>query len=56
MPAESKAQQQFMGLCSTPAGRRKARGKCPPVSVAKKYAETPRGGLPEKARKRSLGG
>jgi len=54
MPAKSKAQQRFMGLCSSSEGRKKAYGKCPPVSVAKEFARTPRGKLPEKAKKRSL--
>ncbi len=55
MPAKSKAQQAFMGLCSSPAGRSKAKGKCPPVSVAKEFAHAPEGKrLPEKAKKRKF--
>ena len=58
MPAVSRKQQQFMALCSTPEGRKKAQGSCPPVSVAKKYAKLPKGksrkSLPEKAEKRSF--
>lgn len=41
MPARSEAQQHFMGMCSTAAGRKKAHGKCPPVSVAKEFAKKP---------------
>jgi hypothetical protein len=26
-----------MAMCSTAKGRKKAKGKCPPVKVAKKY-------------------
>jgi len=37
MPAKTKRQQRFMGMCSTPAGRKKAKGKCPSMKVAKKY-------------------
>lgn len=55
MPAESKAQQRFMGMCSTPAGRKKAKGKCPSLSVAKEFAHAPVGkSLPEKAKRRSF--
>jgi len=32
-----------MGLCSTPAGRAKARGKCPPVAVAKEFLKADQG-------------
>jgi len=56
MPAASKAQQRFMGLCSTSAGRKQAKGKCPPLTVAKEYARAPRGKtLREKAKGRTLG-
>lgn len=37
MPAVSKRQQRYMAMCSTPKGRKKAKGKCPPVSVAKEF-------------------
>lgn len=55
MPAVSKAQQKFMAMCRTPKGRKKARGKCPPMSVAEEFSHAPEGKtLPEKARKRSF--
>ena len=38
MPAKTRKQQHFMGMCTTPEGRRKAKGKCPPISVAKEFA------------------
>jgi len=41
MPAKSAKQQRFMGMCSTPKGRKKAKGKCPPVKVAKEFAHNP---------------
>ena len=44
MPATSKKQQKFMGMCTTAKGRKKAKGKCPPKAVAKKYAKKPKGG------------
>jgi hypothetical protein len=44
MPAKSPEQQRFMGMCSTPEGRKKAKGKCPPQSVAKEFAHKPSGG------------
>jgi hypothetical protein len=37
MPAKTRKQQRFMAMCSTKKGRAKARGKCPPVKVAKKF-------------------
>ncbi len=37
MPAKSKRQQRFMGMCSTAKGRKKAKGKCPPKKVAKEF-------------------
>ena len=48
MPAKSKAQQRFMGMCSTPEGRAKAKGKCPPLSVAKDFARKPKHGYASK--------
>jgi hypothetical protein len=54
MPAVSKAQHKFMGLCSSHKGRAKAKGKCPPMSVAKEYAHTSGKRLPEKAKKRKF--
>lgn len=56
MPAKSEAQRKFMGMCSTTEGRSKAKGKCPPISVAKEYAHKSKGkNLPEKAEGRVLG-
>jgi hypothetical protein len=40
MPAKTKKQQRFMGMCTTPEGRKKAKGACPPKKVAKKFART----------------
>jgi len=37
MPAKTEKQRRFMAMCSTPKGRKKASGKCPPMKVAKKY-------------------
>ena len=37
MPYKSSLQRRFFKLCSTPKGRRKAKGKCPPMSVIRKY-------------------
>lgn len=55
MPAVSIVQQHFMGMCKTPEGRRKAQGKCPPLSVAEEFAHKPVGKkLPFKAKKRSF--
>lgn len=42
MPAKSPEQQRFMGMCSTPEGRKKAKGKCPPMSVAKEFRKKPK--------------
>ena len=38
MPAKTEKQRRFMGLCSSPKGRAKAKGKCPPKKVAKEFA------------------
>lgn len=46
MPAKSKAQQRFMGLCAHRP--EKARGKCPPKDVAEEFAKTKTKNLPEK--------
>lgn len=43
MPAKSKAQQKFMGICLSKGGRKKANKPCPPKSVAKKFARNPTG-------------
>lgn len=37
MPAKTEKQRRFMAMCSTKKGRGKAKGKCPPVKVAKKF-------------------
>lgn len=42
MPAKTRRQQRFMGMCSTPEGRKKAKGKCPPVAVAKEFRKLKR--------------
>ena len=56
MPAKSEAQRKFMGMCSTSEGRSKAKGKCPPMSVAKEYAHaTKNKKLPDKVKGKSLG-
>jgi hypothetical protein len=34
----TKAQKGLFGLCSSPAGRSKARVKCPPMAESKKLA------------------
>lgn len=55
MPAKSKAQQKFMGMCSTAEGRKQAMGKCPPKEVAKEFAKNPKGKkLPEHKKKKRL--
>jgi hypothetical protein len=42
MPAKSKKQQKFMGMCEhAPA---MAKGKCPSKKVAKEFAKKPKGG------------
>jgi hypothetical protein len=53
MPAITKKQQQFMGICSHSPG--KARGKCPPHAIAQEFSHKPksgykkkRGGMPRK--------
>jgi len=38
MPAKTKRQQRFMGMCLTPKGRKKAKGKCPSLKVAREFA------------------
>lgn len=42
MPAKTKRQQRFMGMCANPKTRGKARKKCPPKKVARKYARKPK--------------
>lgn len=46
MPAVSKAQQEFMAICSRNPG--KAHHKCPSKKVAQEYARTPRKNLPQR--------
>jgi hypothetical protein len=38
MPSKTAKQKRFMAMCASPKGRKKAKGKCPPMKVAKKYA------------------
>ena len=38
MPSKTQKQARFMAMCATSKGRAKAKGKCPPVRVAKEYA------------------
>lgn len=44
MPAKSAKQQRFMGMCSTMEGRKKAKGDCPPMKVAKEFSKKPKKG------------
>lgn len=37
MPAKTRRQQRYMAMCSTGKDRKKARGKCPPMKVAKEF-------------------
>lgn len=39
MPSKTKKQANFMRMCASKNGRAKAKGKCPPVKVAKKYVK-----------------
>ena len=50
MPAESKAQRRFMGMCQHQPEH--ARGKCPDMTQAQyhDFAATPEKGLPQKKR------
>lgn len=50
MPAKSKAQQRFMGMCSKHPGQ--AHGECPDKETAREFARTPRKGLPERKGRR----
>ena len=38
MPAKTPKQQRYMGMCLTEKGRKKAKKKCPPKKVARKFA------------------
>lgn len=42
MPSKTKKQARFMALCASKKGRAKARGKCPPESVAEEFAAADR--------------
>jgi len=48
----TKAQKGFFGLCSSSTGRKKARGKCPPMSQAKKLAHEA-ASMPTKRKRKS---
>ncbi len=50
MPAVSKAQRRFMGMCEHDPGS--AQGKCPPKKVAKEFASTKEKGLPTRVKKK----
>jgi len=52
MPYTEKA-KHFFGLCSSPEGRSKARGKCPPMAEAKKLAHEA-ASLPTRKKKASF--
>lgn len=43
MPSKTAKQHRFMAMCSTPKGRKKARGKCPPLKVAREFRHADRG-------------
>lgn len=49
MPAVTKKQQKFMGICAHNPG--KARGKCPPQKVAEEFSHKPKGGYKSKKKK-----
>lgn len=46
MPAVSKAQQRFMGMCAHDPQH--ASGKCPAPAIAREFASTKHAGLPER--------
>lgn len=48
MPAKTKRQQKFMGICSH--NPEKARGECPPKDVAREFAHKPKAGYRKKKR------
>jgi hypothetical protein len=50
MPAKSKAQQRFMGMCAHDP--KHADGKCPAPAVARDFASTKHKGLPERVKKK----
>jgi len=43
MPSKTEKQRRFMAMCSTPKGRTKAKGKCPPQKVAMEFRHADRG-------------
>ena len=52
MPSVTPKQAGFMALCSSLKGRKKARGKCPPVSVAREFSVADKGKALAKSLKR----
>ena len=50
MPAKSKAQQRFMGMCAH--NPKHARGKCPSPKVAREFASGKTSSLPKKIGKK----
>jgi hypothetical protein len=46
MPAKTKRMQRFMGMCAHSPG--KAKGKCPPMKVAREFSHKPTGGYRKK--------
>lgn len=42
MPSATPEQARFMALCASLKGRKKARGKCPPLDVAREYKHADR--------------
>lgn len=43
MPSQTLKQHAFMAMCSTPKGRAKAQGKCPPMKVALEFRHADKG-------------
>jgi hypothetical protein len=39
MPSVSPKQARFMAMCASVKGRKKARGKCPPMETAHEFHE-----------------
>jgi hypothetical protein len=50
MPAVSKAQQRFMGMCAH--NPKHANGDCPDKETSREFARTSRKGLPERKTRR----
>jgi len=42
MPSVSQKQANFMRMCMSSAGRKKAKKKCPPKKVARHYVQADR--------------